>query len=276
MVPSRIGDTATLQNGVGMPWLGLGVYRTDEGREVENAVSHAIELGYRLIDTAKMYGNEVGVGSAIRASGVPREDLFVTTKVWNSDQGYDSTLRAFDASLERLGLGYLDLYLVHWPVRGRYKDTWKAFERLYRDGRTRAIGVCNFQVHHLDDLLQDAEVTPMVNQVECHPLLSQEPLRSHCLRLGIQMQAWSPLMRGHLEHPWLADLAGKYGRTPAQIVLRWDLQNGVVTIPKSVRAERIFENARVFDFALSEEDMRRIDGMNQDRRFGPDPDNFGF
>lgn len=276
MVPSRIGDMATLHNGVGMPWLGLGVYRSEEGREVENAALHAIEVGYRLIDTAKMYQNESGVGSAVRASGIAREELFVTTKVWNSDQGYDSTLAAFEGSLERLGLGYLDLYLVHWPVKGRYKDTWRALERLYRDGRARAIGVCNFQVHHLDDLLQDAAITPMVNQVEYHPLLTQEELRAHCLRLGIQMEAWSPLMRGQLAQPVLGELALKYGRTPAQIVLRWDLQNGVVTIPKSVRPERISENSGVFDFALSEEDMRRIAGLNQERRFGPDPDNFGF
>lgn len=272
----HITDCAVLHNGVRMPWLGLGVWRVKEGDEVIQSVKAALATGYRSIDTAAVYKNEEGVGVAIRESGVPREEIFVTTKVWNADQGYESTLRAFDESRKKLGLEYLDLYLIHWPVKGKYKETWKALERLYRDGAVRAIGVCNFHIHHLEDLLADAEIKPMVNQVECHPLLTQQELHRFCRDHGIQMEAWSPLMQGNLDQPLLHELAAKYGRTPAQIVLRWDLQRGLVTIPKSINPQRIAENARVFDFELSAEDMAAIDAMNENRRFGPDPDNFNF
>ncbi|MCL6627011.1 MAG: aldo/keto reductase, partial [Alicyclobacillus shizuokensis] len=232
--------------------------------------------GYRHVDTAAVYGNETGVGKAIRESGVAREEVFVTTKVWNSDQGYDSTLRAFEESRKRLGFEYVDLYLIHWPVKGKYKDTWKALEKLYQDGVVRAIGVSNFQIHHLQDLMVDSQIVPMVNQVEYHPLLTQKELHAFCKQHNIQLEAWSPLMQGNLNQPLLTDLAHKYGKTPAQIVLRWDLQNEVVTIPKSVHENRIVENASVFDFELSAEDMEKIDGLNQNHRFGADPDNFNF
>ncbi|ASS89329.1 glyoxal reductase [Aeribacillus pallidus] len=268
-------DTVTLHNGVKMPWFGLGVYKVNEGEEVIQAVKSAIKAGYRSIDTAAYYKNEEGVGIAIKESGIPREELFITTKVWNDDQGYDSTLKAFDDSLNRLGLDYLDLYLIHWPVSGKYKETWKALERLYKDGRVRAIGVCNFHVHHLEDLLQSAEIKPMVNQVEFHPRLTQEELRKYCKEQNIQFEAWSPLMRGGLlDNETLAEIAEKYNKTIAQVILRWDLQHEVVTIPKSTKEHRIIENASIFDFELSQEDMEKIDSLNKNERIGPDPDTF--
>lgn len=273
---TQIKDTATLHNGVKMPWLGLGVWRVSEGNEVESAVKAAIRAGYRSIDTAAIYKNEEGVGKAIKESGVSREELFVTTKVWNADQGYDSTLVAFEKSRKKLGLEYIDLYLVHWPVKGKFKDTWKALEKLYHDGVVRAIGVSNFQIHHLQDVMADCTIKPMVNQVEYHPLLIQRELLAFCKENQIQMEAWSPLMQGNLDQPLLHELSQKYGKSPAQIVLRWDLQNGVVTIPKSITESRIIENADIFDFELSAEDMEKISGLNQNKRFGPDPDNFDF
>ena len=273
----HMADGVTLANGVTMPWIGLGVFKTKEGDEVIGAVESALQTGYRHIDTAAAYGNEQGVGEAIKRSGIAREEIFVTTKVWNSRQGYDTTLEAFNESLDKLGMEYVDLYLVHWPVKGKYKDTWRAVERIYKEGRAKAIGVSNFQIHHLEDLMADAEVVPMVNQVELHPLLNQKELRSYCQDKGIVVEAWSPLMQGNkLDDPLLVELSTKYGKTPAQIIIRWDLQHGLVTIPKSVNAGRIRENANVFDFELSAHDVERIDGMNQNRRFGSDPDNFNF
>ena len=273
----RISDCATLHNGVKMPWLGLGVYKAAEGKEVEGAVRTALEVGYRSIDTASIYGNERGVGKAVRESGVPREEVFITTKVWNDRQGYESTLQAFEESRQRLGVEYVDLYLIHWPVKGKYKETWRALEKLYKDGWVRAIGVSNFQIHHLEDLMADCEIRPMVNQVELHPRLTQEPLRDFCRKHQIQVEAWGPLMRGQIfDNPVVVELSRKYGRTPAQILLRWDLQHGIVTIPKSVRPERIRENAGIFDFTLAEEDMAKLDALNENRRIGPDPDNFDF
>ncbi|XOK59795.1 aldo/keto reductase [Paenibacillus elgii] len=276
MTAIQRNDTTVLNNGVRMPWLGLGVWKTKEGDEVVQAVQHALEAGYRSIDTAAVYGNEAGVGQAIQASSIPRDQLFITTKVWNADQGYDSTLRAFEESRRKLQLEVIDLYLIHWPGKDKYKETWKALEKLYKDGLVRAIGVSNFKVHHLEDLLQDSEIVPAVNQVEFHPLLIQQELRTFCREHKIQLEAWSPLMQGNLDLPLLSELAGKYGKTPAQIILRWDLQHGVVTIPKSIRESRIRENIDVFDFTLSDEDMARLDGLNQDRRFGPDPDHIEF
>ncbi|WP_248929207.1 aldo/keto reductase [Paenibacillus hamazuiensis] len=274
---TSLQSATTLHNGVNMPWVGLGVWKVDNGREVEQAVQWAIAAGYKSIDTAAVYGNEEGVGRALKQSGASREQLFITTKVWNSDQGYDSTLAAYEESCRKLGLDYVDLYLVHWPVKGKYKETWRALEKLYKDGKVRAIGVSNFQIHHLQDVMADCEVVPMVNQVEYHPLLQQRELLAFCKEHRIQMEAWSPLMQGNsLDHPVLRELAAKYGRTPAQIVLRWDLQNGVVTIPKSVNESRIRENADLFGFELSAEDMDKIASMNQNKRFGPDPDNFNF
>ena len=273
---SSLKDTVTLNNGVQMPRLGFGVFKVKEGEEVVDAVKAALAAGYRAIDTAAAYQNEEGVGQAIRESGIPREELFITTKVWNSRQGYDSTLEAFEESRRKLGLDYLDLYLIHWPVKGKYKDTWRAMEKLYNNGMVRAIGVSNFQVHHLIDLMGSCEVCPMVNQVEFHPLLTQEPLRAYCRENKIQLEAWSPLMQGNLDLPVLRELAEKYDKTAAQIVLRWDLQHGVITIPKSTHEERIKENANIFDFSLTQEEMERINGLNQNHRFGPDPDNFNF
>jgi diketogulonate reductase-like aldo/keto reductase len=271
---TNLQDSTILNNGVKMPWLGLGVYKAKAGHEVTGAVRAALRAGYRSIDTAAFYNNEEGVGLAIRESGLSRDELFITTKVWNSDQGYESTLAAFESSRRKLGLDVIDLYLVHWPIKGKYKDTWKALEKLHREGAIRAIGVSNFQAHHLRDVMADSDFVPAVNQVEYHPLLQQQELLTFCREHRIQLEAWSPLMQGvHLNHPILAELAAKHGKTPAQIVIRWDLQNGVVTIPKSVTESRILENADVFDFELSADDMAKITSMNVKRRLGADPDN---
>jgi methylglyoxal/glyoxal reductase len=272
-----IHDRTVLHNGVQMPWLGLGVYKAEEGKEVEQAIKWALEAGYRSIDTASLYENEAGVGKAIRESNVPRKELFITTKVWNTDQGYEKTLAAFEESLERLGLEYVDLYLVHWPVPGMYKETWKALEKIYKDGKAKAIGVSNFQQHHLEDLMAEAKIKPMVNQVEYHPRLTQEELHSFCKEQGIQLEAWRPLLKGEIfAEPVLVDIAEKYKKTPAQIILRWDIQNGVITIPKSVNQHRIVENADVFDFTLTEEEMKKISSLNQNKRNGADPDDPEF
>lgn len=276
MTTGAFTQGVTLNNGVHMPWLGLGVWKTKEGQEVIGAVKTALQLGYRSIDTAAIYGNEEGVGQGLRESGVPREDIFVTTKVWNSDQGYESTLKAFEASRKRLGLETIDLYLVHWAKPATYRETWKALVHLQKEGLVRAIGVSNFQIHHLQQIIEDTGVAPAVNQVECHPLLSQKELLAFTREHNIQLEAWSPLMQGNLDLPVLTQLASKYGKSPAQIVLRWDIQNGVVIIPKSVTENRIRENANIFDFELSSEDMALIDGLNQNKRFGGDPDNVAF
>ena len=270
-------STVKLNNGVQMPWVGLGVFLSGEGQETESAVRWALELGYRHIDTAAVYKNEKDVGKALKSSGVPREQVFVTTKVWNADQGFESTLKAFDASRRLLGLDTLDLYLVHWPVKGKYKETWRAMEKLYAQGKARAIGVSNFLVHHLEDLLAGAAVVPAVNQVEFHPFLLQRDLLEFGRAHGIRHEAWSPLTRGKmLSHPVIGELARKHGRTNAQVLLRWHLQREVVAIPKSVHRERIEENSKVFDFQLSPEDMAALDALDNGTRIGPDPDNFDF
>ncbi|MGY6590811.1 aldo/keto reductase [Bacillus velezensis] len=272
---------ATLHNGVEMPWFGIGVFKVEEGAELVNAVKTALVHGYRSVDTAAIYGNEEGVGEGIRQglqeAGLKREDIFVTSKVWNADLGYEETLKAFDTSLEKLGLDYLDLYLIHWPVEGKYIDAWRALETLYRDGRIKAIGVSNFQIHHLKHLMKETEIKPMINQVEYHPRLTQKELLAFCTEQGIQLEAWSPLMQGQLlDHTVLQEIAEKYGKSAAQVILRWDLQNGVITIPKSTKKHRIEENANVFDFELSADDMKQIDDLNENLRVGPDPDNFDF
>jgi methylglyoxal/glyoxal reductase len=277
----NLQSTTTLANGVKMPWFGLGVFKVEEGPELVNAVKAAIKNGYRSIDTAAIYENEEGVGQGIREglqeAGISREDLFVTSKVWNADLGYESTLAAYEASLQKLGLDYLDLYLIHWPLEGKFKDAWRALETLYKTGKVKAIGVSNFQIHHLEELMMDAEIKPMINQVEFHPRLTQKELRAFCEQQGIQVEAWSPLMQGQLfDNEILREIAANYGKTVAQIILRWDLQNGVITIPKSTKEHRIIANAEVFDFELSSEDMSRIDNLNQNHRVGPDPDNFDF
>ncbi|MFD4816709.1 aldo/keto reductase [Peribacillus butanolivorans] len=277
----NLQDTTTLHNGVKMPWFGLGVFKVEEGPELVNAVKVAIKHGYRSIDTAAIYENEEGVGQGIREglkeAGISREDLFVTSKVWNADLGYESTIAAYETSLKKLGLEYLDLYLIHWPVEGKYKEAWKALETLYKEGKVKAIGVSNFQIHHLKDVIKDGEVKPMVNQVECHPRLTQKEVQAFCKEQGIQLEAWSPLMQGELlDNEVLQEIATKYGKSVAQVILRWDLQNGIVTIPKSTKEHRIVENSSVFDFELTEEDMNRINELNQNHRVGPDPDNFDF
>jgi 2,5-diketo-D-gluconate reductase A len=263
-----------LNNGVSMPQLGYGVFRVPDD-DTERAVLAALDAGYRSIDTASLYGNETGVGRALSASGLARDHFFVTTKVWNDDQGYDSTLRAFDASLGRLGLDHVDLYLIHWPKPSldRYVETWRALEKLYADRRVRAIGVSNFQPDHLRRLLDETDVVPAVNQVELHPDLQQEQLRRFHAEHGVVTEAWSPLGQGlALRHPVVAELAHRHGRTPAQVVLRWHVQLGNVVIPKSTTPSRIRENIELFDFALADADMSALAALESGTRLGPDPD----
>ncbi|MCM3216257.1 aldo/keto reductase [Niallia taxi] len=277
----HLQDTVALSNGVQMPWLGLGVFQVEDGSTVVESVRTAIKNGYRSIDTAAIYQNETGVGQGIKEglaeAGISREELFITSKVWNEDLGYEKTLAAFETSLEKLGLDYLDLYLIHWPKANKYKEAWRALETLYKNGKVKAIGVSNFQIHHLEELMKDAEMKPMINQVEFHPKLTQVELRSFCQQHGIQVEAWSPLMQGKLlDNSLLMTIAAKYNKSVAQVIIRWDLQNGVITIPKSIKEHRIIENADVFDFSLTTEEMEQIAGLNEDLRVGPDPDNFDF
>jgi methylglyoxal/glyoxal reductase len=272
-----IKSTATLNNGVKMPWLGLGVFRAEEGREVEVAVKTALNYGYRSIDTAAAYDNEKGVGNAIRTSGIPREEVFLTSKVWNSDQGYHSTLKAFEESLNKLQTNYLDLYLIHWPKGNLSVETWKAMEELYEKNRIKAIGISNFLIHHLENLLPHCNIVPAVNQVEFHPELIQNDLQQYCKSKGIQMEAWSPIMKGRVNNiPVLQALAVKYGKSPVQIVLRWDIQKEWITIPKSVHPDRIKSNSEIFDFELSDDDMDKIERLNKNQRIGFHPDNIPF
>lgn len=269
--------TVTLDNGVEIPQLGLGVWQIDDA-DTPAALRAAFAGGYRHVDTASVYGNESGVGKAVAESGLPREEIFVTTKLWNSNQGYDSTLRAFDASLGRLGLEQVDLYLIHWPAprKDRYVDTWRAFEQLYADKRVRSIGVSNFQIPHLERLFEQSGVRPQVNQIELHPGLPQDELRAFHAENDIVTEAWSPLAQGALlSHPVLAELAGKHGKSPAQVVLRWHIQLGNVVFPKSANPGRMAENIDVFDFGLDNDDMAAIADLEDGRRTGLDPDRFG-
>ncbi|RDG35963.1 aldo/keto reductase [Streptomyces corynorhini] len=264
----------TLNNGVTIPQLGFGVFQVDDARTTD-AVATALETGYRSIDTAAVYGNETGVGRALASSGIPRDELFVTTKLWNDDQGYDATLTAFDAALARLGLDRVDLYLIHWPTpaRDRYLDTWRAMEKLLADGRTRAIGVSNFTPAHLQRLLDETGVVPALNQIELHPALQQRESRDFHARHGIATEAWSPLAQGALlKDEVITTIAARHGRSPAQTVLRWHIQLGNIVIPKSVTPARIRENIEVFDFELSSGDMEALAGLDRGERTGPDPD----
>ncbi|MEU4062841.1 aldo/keto reductase [Streptomyces wedmorensis] len=273
MAPSTV-PTVTLNNGVEIPQLGFGVFQVPDD-ETAAAVTAALETGYRSIDTAAVYGNETGVGRALAASGLPRDELFVTTKLWNADQGYDATLRAFDAGLAKLGLDHVDLYLIHWPTPARdlYRESWRALERLAGEGRVRAAGVSNFQPGHLRRLAEDATRTPAVNQIELHPGLQQAELRAFHAERGIVTEAWSPLAQGAvLGERAIADLAARHGKSPAQVVLRWHLQLGNVVIPKSVTPARIRENFDVFDFALTDEEMRTVSALDRGMRTGPHPD----
>ncbi|MGW6414514.1 aldo/keto reductase [Streptomyces sp. NPDC055055] len=273
MAPSAV-PTVTLNNGVEIPQLGFGVFQVPDD-ETAAAVTTALETGYRSIDTAAIYGNEAGVGRALAASGLPREELFVTTKLWNADQGYDDTLRAFDASLSKLGLDYADLYLIHWPAPARdlYRASWRALERLADEGRIRAAGVSNFQPGHLARLTDGAQLIPAVNQIELHPGLQQEKLRSFHAEHGIATEAWSPLAQGAvLGERVIVDLAARHGKSPAQVVLRWHLQLGNVVIPKSVTPARVRENFDVFDFALTDDEMGALAALDRGLRTGPHPD----
>ena len=277
MIINDLKGAIQLSNGVSMPYLGLGVFKTRDGVEVENAVKWAIETGYRHIDTAAIYNNEKGVGNGIKNSGIPRHELFITTKIWNDNQRNGTIMEGFEESLKLLQTEYVDLYLIHWPVSEKFCATWKVLEEIYRSGRARAIGVSNFLQHHLEELFETTEIMPMVNQVECHPHLVQQPLIEFCQSHNIVYEAWSPIMRGKVNDiPLLAELSEKYHKSPVQLVLRWDLQKGIVTIPKSVHKDRIEHNADIFDFELSAEDMRRIDALDQDRHYGAHPDNFSF
>ncbi|MEU0370200.1 aldo/keto reductase [Streptomyces sp. NPDC006283] len=264
----------TLNNGAAMPQLGFGVWQVPDG-EAEQTVSAALEAGYRSIDTAAVYGNEAGTGKALTSSGIARDELFVTTKLWNSDQGYDSTLHAFDASLAKLGLDYVDLYLIHWPMPARdtYVDTYKALEKILSDGRAKAIGVSNFLPEHLERLFDETAVVPAVNQIELHPQLQQSAARDFHTKHGIATEAWSPLGQGKelLQAPAVVAVARKHDRTPAQVVLRWHLQVGNVVIPKSVTPSRIQENIDVFDFELDADDLAAFAALDEGRRLGPDP-----
>ncbi|MEZ2719584.1 aldo/keto reductase [Bacillus circulans] len=267
-------NVVTLNNGLKMPQLGFGVWQVPD-EEAAVAVSTAFKVGYTSIDTAMVYQNEAGVGKAIKESSIPREELFITTKVWNSDQGYENTLRAFDESLERLGLDYVDLYLIHWPTPqfDEYVDTYRALEKLYKDGRVKAIGVCNFEIEHLERILNECEVKPVLNQVECHPYLAQNELKEFCAKHDIFVEAWSPLDQGGevLQDEVITQIAETKEKSPAQVVLRWHLQNNTIVIPKSVTPSRIEENFHVFDFELTEEEMKQINELNRNRRKGPHP-----
>ncbi|TVP33211.1 oxidoreductase, partial [Streptomyces griseus subsp. griseus] len=273
MAPLSI-PTVTLNNGVDIPQLGFGVFQVPDA-ETTAAVASALEAGYRSIDTAAIYGNETGVGKALAESGIAREDLFVTTKLWNADQGYDATLRAFDTSLAKLGLDHVDMYLIHWPTPARdlYKESWRAIEKLVADGRVRTAGVSNFQPDHLKRLIDGAGLIPAVNQIELHPGLQQSELRTVHADLGIATEAWSPLAQGAvLKDEAITAIAARHGKSPAQVVLRWHLQLGNIVIPKSVTPERIRQNLDVFDFTLTDDETTAIASLDRDLRTGPHPD----
>jgi diketogulonate reductase-like aldo/keto reductase len=268
----KIDIKIKLSNEVQMPIFGLGTYQMQNGKETYQAVLYALQIGYRLIDTAKMYGNEKDVGEALRKSGIHRKEVFITTKLWNSDHGYQSTIDACNRSLKALGFSYLDLYLIHWPVGGLRNETWKAMEYLLKTKKCRAIGVSNYMIWHLEELLENSSTTPAVNQVEFSPYLYQKDLLEFCRSHNIQLEAYSPLTKGHkLKDPKLMAIASKYSKTSAQILIRWALQHQVVVIPKSSRKERIRENSEVFDFSISTEDMKVLDSFNQGLRTSWDP-----
>lgn len=277
---NSLQETVTLNNGVQMPGFGLGVFQIPNDQTAA-AVASAIQQGYRLIDTAQVYGNESGTGQGIQqglaASGLTRDDLFVTSKVWNEYLSYDQTIAAYNDSLEQLGLDYLDLYLIHWPGKDAYQESWRALEDLYLAGKIKAIGVSNFEPHHYQDLLATARVKPVINQVEIHPLLTQEPLRQLAARKDFKLQAWSPLAQGQLfGNSVMEDLARKYGKSVAQLILKWDVQRDVLVITKSTKPARIAANADIFDFTISADDLAAIDALNAEVRVGPDPDEFDF
>lgn len=264
-----------LNNQVAMPQIGLGVWQSGNGAELDAAIKTALDVGYRHFDTASFYKNESGVGKAITDFGIDRKEVFVTTKVWNDDQGYDTTLKAFEKSLNELEMDYVDLYLVHWPVKGKYIETWKALEHIYDKGLAKSIGISNFLHHHLEDLLPHCNVKPMVNQLEHHPFLVQQDLQHFCKENSIQFEAWRPLLGGDLNSIGIINLlAKKYTKTPAQIILRWNIQNGIVTIPKSINSNRIKENFDIWNFGLEQKELEAISVLDKHQRLGPDPDLF--
>ena len=274
-------QTKTLNNNIEMPELGYGVFRVEQGQELVEAVKTAIKKGYRSIDTAAIYGNEESVGQGVNQAMeeglVTRDELFITSKVWNDGLSYDETIQAYETSLSKLGLDYLDLYLIHWPGDNKYQEPWKALETLYKEKRVRAIGVSNFQVNHLEDLRKNFEITPVINQIEFHPRLTQEEVRMYCKEHNIQVEAWSPLMAGELlDNETIAGIAEKYNKSVAQVILRWDLQHNVITIPKSMNEKRIEANINLFDFELTSEEMKQLDALNDNARSGPHPDEFDF
>lgn len=272
-------EKVELNNGTFIPWVGLGVFRLDNGAETQHIIETALSIGYRHIDTAEYYDNEEAVGAAIKASGIPREEIFVTTKVWNDNLRNGTVREAFERSLKKFDMDYVDLYLIHWPVRGKIQETWKIFEDIYASGRVKAIGVSNFKHHHLESLKEVSDFIPAVNQIELHPYLIQQQDLDYCTKAGIRVEAWSPFAANKMnlfEEKALNEIGERYGKTPAQVILRWNYQRGVVVIPKSGNEKRLAENLNIFDFSLNEEDMNLISGLNQNRRIGADPDTFNF
>jgi Aldo/keto reductases, related to diketogulonate reductase len=267
-----------LNNGIEIPSVGLGVFRL-ENKETQQVVESALSIGYRHIDTAEYYANEEAVGAGVKASGIPRKEMFVTTKCWNENLRKDTVMKAFEKSLKKLDMDYVDLYLIHWPVSGKIQEAWKVFEQIYSSGRAKSIGVSNFKQHHLESLKEVSTITPAVNQIELHPYLIQEDVVEYCNSAGIKVEAWSPFAANKMDlfkEKTIVDIANKHSKTPAQVILRWDYQRGIIVIPKSSHKERQAENLNIFDFNLTDEDMTQISMLNKNKRVGADPDNFNF
>jgi len=272
-----LSSTVKLNNGVDIPILGLGTYQIGDDEATYNAIRYAIDAGYRHIDTAAGYHNETSIGRAIKESGIKREDIFITTKLWNEEHRKDNQYKAFEESLERLGIDYLDMYLMHWPVREKYVESWKVLEQIYKEGRARAVGVCNFHIHHLEDIFAASDLMPAVNQVECHPWLTQVELVDYTQKKGIIFEPWSPFGVGALlENEALKTIAKKYNKSVAQLILKWGLQRGFINIPKSANKERIIENTKIFDFTIADDDMAEMFTLNNGWRSGANPETFTF
>jgi diketogulonate reductase-like aldo/keto reductase len=273
----NLSSTLKTNNGLEIPVLGLGTYQIGDENETYSAVRYALEIGYRHIDTAAAYHNEGSIGKAIKESGIKREDIFLTTKLWNENQRQGNQYRAFEESLKRLAVDYLDLYLIHWPVKDKYVESWKILERIYKEGRAKAVGVCNFHIHHLENIFDACDLIPAVNQVECHPFLTQVELADYTQKKGIIFEPWSPFGVGAvLGDETLITIAKKYNKSPAQLILKWGLQRGFINIPKSATKERILQNTQIFDFTVTDEDMAKIFQLNIDKRVGAHPDTFTF